>query len=243
MIYIFPIGGKGKRTQKLFKWKPFIKINSKYIFEYALEDINFTEKDTIIFISAKSVIPEWGEKVLTSKLSKLKIKKFEIVILDEVQPGPALTVYNGLKKINVNNNENIHIINVDQSIKYESFELSKPSGIMPIWFNSKSNSCYVKISDKEPIITEIKEKEMISFYASSGVYIFSSLYILNKSIEWGINNPSVWKQSKGYDYQELFIGPCMTYLIQRKDSILWASSTYKKIDLGSLKEIENHKQF
>lgn len=241
MIYIFPIGGKGKRTQTIGKWKPFIKIQDKYIFEHTLDDLSFTENDSIIFITAKEVIPDWGVVELKRKLSTLNIKQYEIIILDEVQPGPALTVYNGLKQSKIEFKENIHIINIDQIIKYDSFELTECSGIMPLWFNSTGKSCYVTINKDKPTINHIKEKELISYYASSGVYIFNSLETLNKSIEWGINNSNIWVKSKDYDYTELFIGPCMTYLIINNYDV-WATTTYKKIDLGSSEQIINFKK-
>lgn len=239
MIYIFPMGGRGKRTQELGQWKPFIEVQGKYMFEYAVSDINFTDDDTIIFITAKPVIPDWGEKVLNQRL-KNRIKNYEVIILDEVQAGPGMTIYNGLKKSKkIKHDENIHIINVDQSIKYQSFELTEPGGIMPVWFNSKGNSCYVKLMDDKPLIINIKEKELISFHASSGVYIFSSLEILNKSIEWGIMNKSIWTVSSGYNTEELFIGPCMSYLIENNFPV-WATTTYKKMDLGTSNELKNY---
>lgn len=235
MIYLFPIGGRGNRTQEHGKWKPFINVSGKYIFEHALSSIRFKCDDEIIFISARPVLPTWSEDVLKSVLDNIPVHRYEVIILDEVQSGPALTVYNGLKKSKfTRDTDNVHIINIDQIIEYDYFELSEPSGIIPVWFNSTGKSCYVEVEKNEPLVTRIREKEMISFLASSGVYIFNSIETLNKSIEWGINTPEVWKKSND-STEELFIGPCMNYLIQNHK--VWATATSKKIDLGSSNQI------
>lgn len=237
MIYIFPIGGLGTRTQELGQWKPFITVNGKYVFEHALSGFNFKRDDEIIFISAKPVLPTCGEDILKSILDNIPVHRYEIIVLDDVQAGPALTVYNGLKKSKyVRNNENVHIINIDQEVEYDYFELTGNTGIIPVWFNSTGKSCYVELAANEPRVIRIKEKEMISFFASSGVYIFSSIDVLFKSVEWGIETPGAWRETNVG--KELFIGPCMNYLVDKGS--VWATTTRKKIDLGSTTLIQKY---
>lgn len=244
MNYIFPIGGLGKRTRKLGRHKAFIDINGRPLFEYTLDKIQFKQKDTVTFIGAKKTVPNNGRNLFFDYFKRRDLDlSLEFIVLDKVQPGPALTVLEGLNHSTLPFNDNVHIINIDQQIIYEYHKISKDDGMMPLWFNDKGSSCYaeVQLKDIHSSITRIKEKEMISTLASSGVYIFGSKSLLVKCLRWGYERPEIWKNSKGYDYKELFIGPCMNYIIHSGNNV-FPTTTYQKIDLGSTSQIKKFKK-
>ena len=79
-------------------------------------------------------------------------------------------------------------------------------------------------------IIEIKEKNLISNYASSGVYIFSSSTLLKKIL--GLINKI--RQKKEVNMSDL-----INIFIKKNKSKVNPISTLAKYDLGNIKDIKN----
>jgi len=101
MNWIFPIAGKGKRTKSLGKFKPFIKINNKKIFEWCILGIKnyISHKDNLYFITTKKFEKNFSVK---NKIKKILFKngiksKVLFVILEKTPNGPGITVKNALQ--------------------------------------------------------------------------------------------------------------------------------------------------
>ena len=72
------------------------------------------------------------------------------------------------------------VINCDQIIDFDLPKINRTYQILiPVYFDSSGKSSYVNINKKGQI-TGIFEKKIISYYASSGVYIFSSTELLKR---------------------------------------------------------------
>lgn len=235
------MAGYGKRCLELGDFKPFIKINDKTIFEYCISNLDIQKNDKLVLVTSVESSPKDCEDTF----NKICKHDFIHISLSEVKKGPALTVYSVLSDIKtfVKNYQDyqVHVVNTDQIIKYENINFKGEGCAMPIYFNNHGSSCYVNLDRKFTRISEIKEKKLISGYASSGVYIFSSIDYLNKCIEWGIKNrEDLSEVSFGYTEPELFLGPCMNYAIGCVDPV-YALTTYCKIDLGSTRAIKENK--
>ena len=232
MNWILPIAGKGKRVKLLGSFKPFIRIHDKKIIEWFFLGIRHKIKtsDEFYFISTKNY--EISNRVslnIKKIFKKLKLKnKVIFKFLDKTPNGPALTVETILNSLTIK--KPCVIINCDQIIDFELPKINKNNQIIiPVYFNSSGKSSYVNIN-KRCQITGIFEKRMISYYASSGVYIFSSTELLQKCFKK--------LQSRNLS-KELFMSDIINnYLIKEK---LRATPipTLTKHDLGNINDINS----
>ena len=90
------------------------------------------------------------------------------------------------------------------------------------------NSSYVKF-DKNSKIVEIKEKKLISFYASSGVYIFGSTKLLKDLFN---------KYKKKNNLKEINLSDVINYYLKINKFYAEPINTFLKIDLGDIKNIK-----
>ena len=236
MNWIFPIAGKGKRTKSLGKFKPFVEINNKKIFEWCIQGIKnyINNKDTLYFITTKEFEKNFSVK---KKIKKILLKngiksKVLFVILEKTPNGPGFTVKNILPYLK--KNKPCIIINSDQ---YINFDLPKKifsnKIYLPIYFNAHGKSSYVQINQKVEI-NKIVEKKQISFYGSSGVYIFGSSSLLKFSY-------------KNFDIKilkkrELNISNLIDNLIKKYETKVYPIKTFCKFDLGDVSSIKKFKK-
>ncbi len=245
MNYIFPMAGYGKRSSELGLFKPFIKVGEKEIFKHCVDGLDINENDTILCIVSKETAPSDATGAISQYFMDLGVKLVTVALLDSVPDGPALSVRGGIiraKEIGHQfNDSQIHIVNIDQIISYASVELSKDECAMPLYFNNTGASCYVNLSDDFKHIIDIKEKDLISPFASAGVYIFENEDLLLRCIDWGEHNPEAWVTAPKYNSKELFIGPCMNYALLEGNTC-HPVSVISKIDLGSTQAINKVKK-
>ena len=100
-----------------------------------------------------------------------------------------------------------------------------------LYFNNASSSCFFDLDMKNNIVKNIKEKEKISYNASSGVFYFTNTKAILECINWGI-------EKQLYHNGEIYLGPCMAYFKE-----LFYFQTLVKFDLGSAYKINLFKNF
>lgn len=236
MNWIFPIAGKGKRTLNLGKFKPFIEINNRKILDWCIQGIkNYVKnKDNLYFITTKKFETRFSVK---KKIRKILIKNgikssVLFVILKKTPKGPGFTVKNSLQYIK--NNKPCAIINSDQYICFDIPRKIYSNKIyLPIYFNTHGKSSYVQIN-KNFEINKIVEKKQISFYGSSGVYIFGSSNLLKFSYK--IFDSNILKK------RELNMSDIIDYLIKKYKTKVYPINTFCKFDLGDLSSIKEFKK-
>ena len=163
------------------------------------------------------------------KENKIKTRNYIFKFIDSTPNGPALTI-NSIKKILRNSKTTCIIINPDQFIDFDlPSRINQNNLYIPLHFNNHGNSSYVKINKKGNIV-EIKEKKLISNYASSGVYIFASSTLLKKVLSL-IDDITFKKEINMSDLINLFI--------KKNKSKVNPISTLIKYDLGNIKSIKN----
>lgn len=234
MIWILPMAGKGERTNSLGKFKPFIEVNGKKIIEWFLLGIKnkIKKNDTIFLITTIEFEKKYNfqKKInIIFKKNKIKTKNLIFKFIDDTPNGPALTI-NSIRNFLRNAKTTCIVINPDQLIDFDlPSRINQNNLYIPLYFNNHGNSSYVKINNKGNIV-EIKEKKLISNYASSGVYIFASSSLLKKVLSL-INDIKSKKEINMSDLINLFI--------KKNNSKVNPISTLIKYDLGNIKNINN----
>jgi hypothetical protein len=244
MNYVFPMAGYGKRSSELGAFKPFIKIGDKEIFKHCVSGLGVGGGDTVLCIISKETAPEEASNLLSQYFMDLNVKHVTVVSLDTVPDGPALTIKEGVKIANEIghsfDDSQVHVVNVDQIITYSNIELAEDECAMPLYFNNTGASCYVNLSNNFETIIDIREKDLISPFASAGAYLFGCVDLLLDCISWGETNPDVWVVAPKYDTKELFVGPCMNYALLN-GNVCHPITVTSKIDLGSTNAINKVK--
>ena len=183
---ILPLAGLGSRfkNQGYTKPKPFIDVLGKPMIYRVLENLEYSLYKKIILI-----IRDEFDKTFKDQLN-LIINEFncEIVSVPKLTDGPAITVLEGLKHIDLSNP--LVVANTDQIVD---------NGISELVNSLNNNSCdgsilcfedptkdkkwsYVKLNNQKEII-ETKEKEAISSLATVGIYGFKKAIDCKQSIE------------------------------------------------------------
>lgn len=146
----------------------------------------------IFFIIRNKDEQNFGVKAFIKKIMKDKFpnKKFEIQIISQDTRGQAETVLSCKKEIN--NDRPLLIFNNDtyfKSTRLKSRLLSMRNqnidGILGIFNSSDPKYSFVEIDNEDKVI-RTKEKEVISNFASTGLYIFSKGSDFVKSAEYAI---------------------------------------------------------
>lgn len=235
MNWIFPIAGKGSRVKNLGSFKPFIKIKNKTIIEYFLHNLKkkIKKNDKLYFITTFEYEKKYKVELVIKKILR-KIKcpcKANITIILGTTNGPGITVHKVLSKLK--SNEPCIIINPDQVVDfYLPKKINSNKVYIPIHFNTHGKSSYVDINQKGKII-RILEKKLITYYASSGVYIFGSVQNLKKIYE-----QYSFKKSKNEVNMSNIINNYLKYNKENVEPL----ETFFKYDLGdfaSIKYFEN----
>ena len=227
------MAGKGKRISSLGKFKPFVKVNGKKIIEWFFIGIKnkIKKNDTIILITTNDFEKKNNfekEMKLIFKKNKLKSQKLIFKFINGTPNGPAFSVFS-IKKNLSNTKIPCIIINPDQFIDFDlPSKIYKNSIFIPLHFNNHGNSSYIKLNNLGNIV-EIKEKTLISNYASSGVYIFSSSAFLKKILST-INKIKSRKEINMSDLINLFI--------KKNKTKVFPLSTLTKYDLGNIRDIK-----
>jgi len=226
MIWVVPMAGEGKRTRNLGKYKPFIPVQNRLIFEWMLLGVrpHLSSDDRFVLVTTRAFEQEFAvRETVTSLFQKNQIPcAFECVVVDQTPPGPAASVY--AAKEQLQSDTSCIVINSDQFVNFAVRRDLKPhDAFLPLYVSSSPGASYVKIASGK--ITEIAEKQLISHYASAGVYGVGSARVLIDVIEHAL---------KGAPHmnQEYYVGPALNHLLERGGSI-YPMTTYAKYDLGN----------
>ena len=120
--WVFPIAGYGTRTSSLGRFKPFVEVYENCtILEICLSGLKELVKhdDKIIFITTKEHEKQNNVNLNISRLMKrMNINNdLDVIILDHTPEGQALTLKQGIEKLNKNVlSEKVIVINPYQIV-------------------------------------------------------------------------------------------------------------------------------
>lgn len=201
--------------------KPFIQVKGKMMIERVLDNLNYKDVRYIL-IARKEHFQN-----RSADIEKLQ-KKYNVTIelVDKLTDGAACTVLKSHRHINnetpllIANSDQIVDINIGNFIndclkrKLDGSILTFPSN-HPKWSYAKT--------DEQKLVTEVKEKVVISNNATVGIYFFSKgKYFIDSTIDMIASGDKV--------NHEYYVCPAYNYLI--KDG--------KKIGIFNIEEDRMH---
>lgn len=215
---VIPMAGDGIRFKNAGYTtnKPFIKLNNKPMILDIINNLLYDYNDSVrlILICKKEYELQLKELLDKNKLSC--ISEIVIIGIDYTTDGPACTVRLAEKFIDsheplliANSDQIIHDFNLEEMINYTS--KMNASGCIPCFHHNDKRWSYVKISDR--YITEVKEKQPISEFATCGLYYFKHGHnFISASDEMIYAHDTV--------NNEYYCGPTYNYMIDNGLSIV-----------------------
>ena len=199
MFYCIPSAGNGSRFPK-DKWgaKPLIKVWNKTLLEYSLRSLPLKKDDFLLLIIRDD---EASDDVALTMRSLGMPCQFEIKRLEKVSRGQSETVFWGVKDLS--ELLPIWIHNCDTAFNLGTVNMGSESLNRILVFESQEERWSYASIDKSNRVLRTAEKVVISKFATSGTYQFSSValfckYFLKSTLDGG----------------ELFVAPIYNKLIQ-----------------------------
>jgi dTDP-glucose pyrophosphorylase len=176
---VIPASGLGSRFVKAGYAvpKPFIDVMGKPMIKWVIENFeNIPDRDVnFIIICNKNHVKDYDLIKEFEIIFAGKKCTYEIIQIDKLTEGSACTCLKARKLID--NEDELLIANSDQFLEYSKEDLfrtinkNNPDGLI---ITTNSDSCkwsYAKVNNNG-YITQVKEKEVISQYATVGIYYF-----------------------------------------------------------------------
>lgn len=168
---VIPMAGRGSRfVEAGYKDpKPFIKIHNKPLIECVTENIRPKMDYRFIYLC----LEEHMNKYPVEEILRGMEPDCEIVVVDHVTAGAACTVL--LAESFIDNDDALMIANSDQFVVTDINEylgnVRDDGLIMTMWADHPKWS-YAKC-DENGLVTEVREKEVISNQATVGIYNYA----------------------------------------------------------------------
>ena len=191
---LIPMAGQGSRFQNAgyTEPKPFIRALKKTLIEHVL--------DNLYVKNARYILIARSEHLVTQKKIVNKIKRnfnVEFIEINKLTEGTVMTILHAYHLINnkipllIANSDQIVDIDINLFIQ-DCNKRNLDGSILTFTDKLKSNKwSFVKLN-KLGLVKEVKEKQVISKYASVGIYYFSKgNYFVDSAIKMIVNNDRV----------------------------------------------------
>lgn len=171
MNVLIPMAGAGSRfaIAGYTLPKPLIEIKGKPMIQVVVENLNISAKYTYV------VRKEHYENHNLYTLLKTITPDCNIICVDRLTEGAACTTL--LAKEFINTDDELIIANCDQVIEWESDKFvaccRNYDGCILTFPETSTKCSYAKV-DNAGIVTEVKEKQVISQYATVGIYYWKN---------------------------------------------------------------------
>jgi dTDP-glucose pyrophosphorylase len=209
---VIPMAGLGSRFRvaNYKKAKPFITIQEKAMIMHVLDNLAM-EDATYYLIALKHHIEE--EPFI---FNDIKNKSNVVIIpIDSITEGPACTALYAREYIN--NANPLLIANCDQIVDMRISDFISDAisrnldGSILTFYSTENKWSYAKINENQMVI-EVKEKEVISEFATVGIYYFKEgREFVNSGIDMIVRNERV--------NQEFYVTPIYSHMIAKKQKI------------------------
>ena len=180
-IIIIPMAGEGKRfkNEGIQKPKFMIKVKNKTLFEWSIDSLPINIAKKIIFIcleehEKKFRVGEFIKKIMDKNFPN---SKYEFDFIKYITGGQVETVLHAKHLIRPENS--IIIYNIDTRFistrlksKILTMKNNDVDGLLGCYPSNDENLSFVKLNEKG-FVEQVAEKEKISNYASTGLYIFT----------------------------------------------------------------------
>lgn len=213
MNILIPMAGLGSRFKRsgYMLSKPLIDVGGQTMIERVINNIGIDNQfifilneDDVNLIEIESVIAE-----------TLDYPYFNI-IHTKTTDGPARTALKASYYIDnspliiVNCDQVIHDFNMESLLKFAS--LNKADGVIGTFLSSSPKNSYVKL-DPNGLVTEVREKVVISNIATNGLHFWGDGEDFLESAQAMINNKETYSG-------EYYIAPTYNYMIKDGKRVL-----------------------
>jgi NDP-sugar pyrophosphorylase family protein len=197
MQIIIPAAGRGSRfnESEYNEPKPIISWKGKPMIEHVIDNFNHKD-DQILIIKQKA-----------HNFTHDDVKIFDI---DYITEGPASTAY--LVKDFIDMEDELIITNCDQVIQDWNRELflshaRKYDALLGCFISTHNKNSYVKVNE-ENLVTEVKEKQVISNIATNGLHYWKKAKYFFDSVE---------EMQKRNDRTngEFYVAPSYNYILEK----------------------------
>jgi len=232
MKILIPLAGAGSRFFKAGYTdpKPLIDVAGKPMIQRVIENIGLPDNQHIFIVQKPHM-----EKYPNMKQYLLGcVKNCVLVEISELTEGAACTTL--LAKQYINNDEPLFIANADQwvdwSPKHFQAYCEKLDGCIPYFLSDSPKHSYSRVDYSSGNITQVAEKQVISNFATVGMYYWAkgSEYVscaeemISKNIRF--NN-------------EFYICPVYNILINSRGGVVKPYPVYEMRGMGTPEELEN----
>lgn len=205
---VIPMAGAGSRfaTAGYEKPKPFINVNGSTMIEHVLE--NLKDLDARFILIARKEHAEHEQETIIKIQQKYNA---EFIMIDKLTEGAACTVLYSHRL--VNSADPLLIANSDQIVDLSLIDYVKDmhkrnlSGSILTFTDNDPKWSFARI-DEMGYVTEVREKEVISEFATVGIYLFKQgKYFVEAAMDMIINNDRV--------KNEFYVCPVYNYMIEQ----------------------------
>jgi HAD superfamily hydrolase (TIGR01509 family) len=167
---VIPMAGRGSRflTENYTVPKPLIDIRGKPMIQHVVENLNID--GNYIFIIQKEHEKLYG----VTKILKTIVPECKVIQTDGVTEGAACTVL--LAREYIDNDIPLLLSNSDQYLEWDSNEFLYTAeadgvdGCISTFHSDSTKWSYIKLDDRGNFVNEVREKEVISNDATTGIY-------------------------------------------------------------------------
>lgn len=183
MLVIIPLGGLGTRfsNEGYSLPKPLINVMGKPIIEWLLDSLSLNTKDNVkVLIPYNNSLFSYNfEATIKKKYPELDIL---FLCLKENTGGAAETLLKILENYEMKNDEDDCVISLDGDNFYsvDILKLWNCKNMVFCFEDNVSDGIFSYLELKDNIIVDIKEKNKISKWASTGAYCFESWKVLKE---------------------------------------------------------------
>ena len=178
---VIPMAGEGKRFKDdgILEPKYMIKVKDKTLFEWSVDSLPINISKKIIFVcleehEKKFNVSEFIKKIMNQKYPN---SKYEVIYVKQTTGGQVETVLHTKHLIRPESlliiyNIDTYFVSTRLKTKILTLKNKNIDGLLGCFKSNDENLSFIKLNEKG-FVEEVKEKEKISDYASTGLYMFT----------------------------------------------------------------------
>jgi dTDP-glucose pyrophosphorylase len=209
MNFIIPMAGSGSRFVKAGYTLPkmLLEAKGKTLLEWSLYSLPLHLSTTLVFVGLKEHEEEFG---LSAKIKALyPALNCRFIFLERVTRGQAETVYLSLAECDME--QPLVVFNIDTYFYSPSLEqaLLEPGhdGVLGSFTSREDRFSFAALDKEEKYVIDVREKEVISDHALTGLYTFKNAADFKDAYEYHEAHDLTVKG-------EFYIAPMYNYLIE-----------------------------
>jgi len=180
-VIIIPMAGEGKRFKDSGVSEPkfMIKVKNKTLFEWSIESLPINISKKIIFIcleehEKKFNVSNFIKNIMNRKYPNCNYEQLYLKHVTRGQVETALSAKHLIKSddILIIYNIDTHFVSTRLESKNLTLKNRNVDGLLGCFESDDENLSFIQLNEKE-YVKQVEEKEKISNYASTGLYIFT----------------------------------------------------------------------